>query len=174
MNKNLIILAGVAVVLAIVALASTITPETVQPEDEIHYHAGFQVYKDDVLQDFSGLQYMHLESCTEEEHKEEPSAEEEQLEKAHLHDGIGDVIHVHRENVTWKDFFENIKVDINSEASAYINGKEVENFQDSPINTYDSLVIFEGQNTDTNEKLQKAVSKEHIIETESKSESCGS
>ena len=34
---------------------------------DIHYHAGFRVYKDGQLQDFSGPQYMHLEMCSVDE-----------------------------------------------------------------------------------------------------------
>lgn len=144
-------------------------------KDEVHYHAGFRVYKNNILEDYSGLEYMAVEPCTENEKGEDSeSPEHEQIEKAHLHDGIGDVVHVERAGSVWRDLFTNMKVEITTDAISYLNGVETENFLDLPIKTYDSLVIFEGENTDMVEKLKAAVTKDHIIETEQRSENCGS
>lgn len=143
-----------------------------QSRREIHYHAGFQVYHDDTLKDFSLLEYMHIEPCTEEEHEAEtPSAEEEQIEKAHLHDFVPDVVHVHREGSTWQDLFTNLGYPIDPTA-AYVNGEKVDNILNSPIRAYDSAVFFAGTNTDIEGKLQKAVNREHIEATEAEGESC--
>ena len=40
--------------------------------------------------------------------------EDKQLEKAHLHDLIGTVAHIHRENATWRDLFKNIGYSVSS------------------------------------------------------------
>ena len=100
--------------------------------EEVHYHAGFLVYVDGVKQDFSDTKYMHVEACDEEGHEVE---EDEQLEKAHLHDGVGDVVHVHRNDATWKDLFTNIRYEFPSaqEVAGYVNGVRVENILKEPI-----------------------------------------
>ena len=167
MHKKLII-----AVLLVLSVGGIIFLKESISKKEIHFHAGFQVYKDDALLDFSDFKYMKVEPCSTSEHKE-LSAEEEELEKAHLHDNVGDVVHVHRENVVWGDLFKNIKTEIDSNARAYLNGKETENFLAEPIKAYDSIAIFEGNNTNIEEKLKNSVSKEHVVETESRSENCG-
>jgi hypothetical protein len=140
--------------------------------ESIHYHAGFQVYLNDSLRDFSDLKYMHGASCVE--GPVTPAPVDDQIEKAHLHDGVGDVVHVHRAHAVWGDLFKNINYPIDSTASAYINGQPINNFLSFPIKPYDSLIIFEGINTDINSKLNQEVTKAHIVEIEQKSESCGS
>ena len=139
--------------------------------EEIHYHAGFQVYVDDKLQDFSDLAYMQIEPCGEDEH-EQFSEEHEQIEKAHLHDGVGDVVHVHRNGAVWRDLFTNIEFPLDPNAVVYVNGNLVEDFLNYPIYPYDSLVILSGESSEINEKLKNAVTREHIEEAEAKSESC--
>jgi len=146
--------------------------EIVAPE-EIHYHAGFQVYKDNVLQDFSGLEYMHINPCSEKESNKKLTPEEEQIEKAHLHDNIGDVVHVHRPDALWRDLFLNIKSPIDVVTSAFINNEPVEDILDYPINESDSVVFFVGENENIEEKLKSVVTRERIIEVENKSENCG-
>lgn len=140
--------------------------------DGVHLHAGFQVYVDGELQDFKDLKYMNFVPCGE--HDEEKTPEEEQMEKAHLHDFIDDVVHVHREGATWGDLFKNMKYDINPQ-QVYINGDLFEgDFMNHEINAYDSVLILQGEVSDIDQKLQNAVTKEHIIETEKKSEYCAS
>ena len=57
---------------------------------------------------------MHIEPCRDEEHeKEKKDAKEIQLEKAHLHDMIGDVVHVHYKGTRWKDLFANLNYKVN-------------------------------------------------------------
>lgn len=141
------------------------------PPKSIHYHAGFIVLKDNKLVDFSDIKYMHAKPCGEGAH-EEVTPEEEQIEKAHLHDYIGDVVHVHREHALWKDLFINLKYPITN-AQGYINGKKVANFQEQAIKPYDSLVIFIGKN-DVTKYLSNAVTKKHIETIEKKSDNCGS
>lgn len=141
--------------------------------EEVHYHAGFQVYNNDKLKDFSLLEYMHIEPCTEEEEHEEEtlSAAEEQIEKAHLHDFVPDVVHVHRQGSVWQDLFTNLNYPVDP-AQAYVNGQKVTDILSQPIEAYDSVVIFEGQNSDIEAKLETAVTHDHIEATEAEGESC--
>lgn len=137
--------------------------------EAIHYHAGFMVFKDNAQVDFSDIKYMEVKPCGGDEHDED-----EQIEKAHLHDGVGDVVHVHREGAKWTDLFTNIKYPIDySTAKAYVNGTQLTNFQDLTIQPYDSVVVLIGEN-DTEAALSNAVTKTHIEETEKRSENCGS
>ena len=138
----------------------------------VHYHAGFQVYVDGKLQDFSGLKYMHVVPCTTDDHKAEV---DEQEEKAHLHDFVGEVAHVHRSNATWGDLFTNIKFRVDSSKSvvAYVNGEKVDGILHYPIKAYDSLVLFIGKHGDVEEYLKKAVKKEYVQKVEKKSDGCG-
>lgn len=177
-NLSKFLLVFVIAIAAISGLTSAqrqkiiVTPTPTPSPEEIHYHAGFQVYKDNILQDYSDFKYMKVEPCSLDSH-EDTSPEEEQLEKAHLHDGIGDVVHVHRKNAIWADLFTNINVEIDSDVVGYVNGEKVDDILSYPIKAYDSIVILEGKNTDIDKKLKGAVTKEHIVETEQKSESCG-
>lgn len=142
-----------------------------EQEEEIHYHAGFIVYADGKKQDFSNVKYMHIEPCADEEKEKEESPEHEQLEKAHIHDFVGDVVHVHRKNAVWGDLFTNIKYDISGDIQGYINGEKVENFLKEPIKPYENMLIVIGDEKGIN--VRETVSREHILEIESKSESCG-
>jgi hypothetical protein len=177
MSRDLIILAGVAIILAIIAISNR--PPVEEPigiekqhEEDIHLHAGFQVYKDNKLIDYSGFEFMKVEPCSLETHSEELDLEHEQLEKAHLHDSVGDVVHVHREGAAWGDLFANIKVEVSAK-EVYLNGGLYEgDIMAYKIMPYDSVVIFDGENTDIENKLQNEVTKEHIIEVENTSENC--
>ena len=165
MQKRLGFIIGVVVILGL----SLIFYKKFIPEEKIHHHAGFKVFVDGKLQDFSNLKYMSIKLCGDEEKEHEKN---EQLEKAHLHDQVGDVVHVEAEGAIWKDLFLNINYEIKLDKAinGYVNGKKVENIMDHPINSYDSAVIFSGK---VDQKLlKKAVTKQKILETEKKSETC--
>ena len=146
------------------------TPPTDLQSDEVHIHAGFQVYNNNALMDFSDFKYMHQQPCSEEEDHDQ---KDEQIEKAHLHSGIGNIDHVHLSGSLWKDLFQNINVQIDPSASAFINTTPVPDFLNTPINNYDSLVIFQGENDQIDIKISNAVTKDQIIQAESSIESCG-
>lgn len=139
--------------------------------EHVHYHAGFKVYIDGQLQDYSDYQYMNFVACSE--HDKKKSKEEEQIEKAHLHDGVGDVVHMHRNGAVWGDLFKNIKVQLpeDKEIKGYINGEEVENIMSQPIKAYTTAVFLVGENEENQSK--GTVSIERIKEVEAKSELCG-
>jgi hypothetical protein len=137
----------------------------------IHIHAGFKVYIDGRLQDFSNLKYMSLIPCGD-----HSGPENEQFEKAHLHDQVGTVVHVHRNGAQWKDLFHNIDYSINTSAGihAYINGEEVSDPLNADIKPYDSLILLVGKYDKNKNYLKEAVTKKEIQKEEQKSETCGS
>ncbi|MBI4137029.1 hypothetical protein HY469_03110 [Candidatus Roizmanbacteria bacterium] len=136
--------------------------------EEIHYHAGFIVYEQDTPVDFTDLKYMHVEPCgVEEEHEED-----EQEEKAHLHDGIGNVVHVHRNDAYWRDLFTNIQYELKEPVTGYIDGLPVEHILDQRIEPYQSIVIFSGENQQENENSTNVVTREQIEAAEKNTESC--
>ena len=75
------------------------------PEDgTTHYHANFAVFLNGERVDLSGPMYMEdVDRC-----KLDPSAAAP-ADRAHLHQGIHDVVHVHHKGVTWGHFFTNLR-----------------------------------------------------------------
>jgi hypothetical protein len=75
---------------------------TYQPE-QVHYHANFAVYVNGQREEFKGAQYyQEVAACTAEHGFTNPQ------QRAHMHDNINDVVHVHDHAVTWGQFFNNI------------------------------------------------------------------
>lgn len=139
--------------------------------EKIHYHAGFQVYKDDLLQDFSGVKYITVLPCTEEEAHSEKN---EQINKGHLHNQIGDVVHVHASGATWGDLFKNLKFSTQDGVVAFVDGKQLSNPLTSQIKSYQSIVFHFGKHDSNFKPEKKPVTVEYIKETEKKSVECGS
>ncbi len=154
----------------IIGLSSFFLYEKLITPKKVHYHAGFVVFKDDRKINFSDFKYMRVKPCSEgTDHKE--SAEDIQAEKAHLHDLVGDVVHVEEKNAYWRDLFYNINYKLDySKAIAFINGKRVSQFENRKIRPDESLVILIGNNKSYH--LQDAVSKNYIDEKAAKSEDC--
>ena len=171
MNKSkFIAIVGILFVLGIAIFYKFVKQS--EPQTEVHYHAGFVVFDNGKKVDFSDLKYMNIEPCTLHKEDEEETPEHNQLEKAHLHDMIPDVVHSHRENAKWGDLFTNIKYSIvYSKVTAFINGNEVLDIQSTPIKAYDSVVIF--INTVDKNLITQAITVDHIKEVENKSENCG-
>lgn len=70
-------------------------------EESIHYHANFAVYINGQREAFKNKIYYTETACTLE-------TEITPMERAHMHDGINDVVHVEDHAVTWGQFFENL------------------------------------------------------------------
>jgi hypothetical protein len=84
---------GIVIILAI--RFATYNPPTV------HYHANFAVFINGQQELFKSPQYyQEVNICSL--HGATP------LARAHMHDQINNVIHVHAEAVTWGEFFQNI------------------------------------------------------------------
>lgn len=168
---KILVLFGAVVV---IILSAFVLLHKKQEVKKVHYHAGFVVFNDNKQVNFTDFKYMLVRPCTTSKKEEVEAEEDSQIEKAHLHDSIGDVVHVEKENSKWSDLFTNLKYPIDyRNTSAYLNGKEVDNFQDLIIQPYDSLVILIGK-SDSKIALSKAVGIKHIKETEKRSEYCGS
>jgi hypothetical protein len=165
MKKRVIVISIVAVSIFVVGfMIFKNTP------NKVHYHAGFLVYVDGVREDFSDPKYDKISPCTA------PGAkinEDAQLEKAHLHDKIGDVVHVESAGAVWGDLFKNIHYAFNKNTPVhgFINGTEIPNILTYPINAYDSVIFVVGSTSGVD--LTKTVTKAHIIEVEKKGDSCG-
>lgn len=169
--KKYLYIAWALVLVAILGVTGFFVAKKVFVPKEVHYHAGFVVFENNKKKDFSDFKYMSVKPCGE--HKEDITDAELQDQKAHLHDNVGDVLHTHREGARWKDLFTNLKYSMEySKTTAYINGQEVENWQNQPIQPYQSLIIFIGEND--KKHLKEAVKKNHIQLIEKKSENCGS
>jgi hypothetical protein len=142
--------------------------------DEVHYHAGFQIYVDDVLQDFSAMEYMELAPCGPGEVAEDATV--------HLHNSVGDVVHVHHDGMTWNNlitYLQDRQQFAPSNLSekgiyGYVNGKKIDDIRDYPITAYDSVIIIIGYELgDIEDKLDKAVTVDAIKKAESQKENCG-
>lgn len=160
-----------ALIIGVVAYKFYTKPE------KAHFHAGFKVYANGKLENFSDIKYMKITPCALDENMDnEESPEDIQLDKAHLHDDIGDVVHAHVKGGAWGDLFTNIKYDIKArgDVEGYINGKAVEDILKYKIQPYDSVIILVGKNNDTDQYLQTSVTKDAIIKAEKMSENCGS
>lgn len=171
MKKKFIYIAGVLIFLTtILSIYFVYKPDKTLPA-EVHYHAGFVVFDNGQKVDFSGSKYMYIKPCSVNQ-SQNLTVAEQQLEKAHLHDGVGDVIHIEAAGAKWKDLFTNIGFSVNyASVSGYVNGNLVPDFQDTPINPYDSLVLFIGP-VDKN-LLSQAVTKDRILQVEKTSVGCG-
>lgn len=74
----------------------------VKPAEETHYHANFAVYIDGSREEFKSFTYYEEEVACTTAFADNPKG------RAHMHDNVNDVIHVHDKRVTYANFFENI------------------------------------------------------------------
>lgn len=171
MKKNLPLLVGV---LLVITLGGLYIWGRIKPRAEIHYHAGFKVFVDGQLQDFSDPKYMSLIPCND-AHDVQTDPQVEQLEKAHLHDGVGTVVHAHREGAKWGDLFQNMGFTFDGQKPlrAFIGSEEVSNILAKKIEPYESVIILVGSFDSNKNYFTEAVSKSEIEAEERKSESCG-
>lgn len=69
---------------------------------QTHYHANFAVYLNGQRVEFKGPQYYEeVAACV-------VNGTIQPAQRAHMHDNINSVIHVHDDAVTWQQFFNNI------------------------------------------------------------------
>lgn len=170
MNKKFLLLI-IPVVIILLGVAVFIGTKKFFIPQKTHYHAGFVVFEKNKKLDFSDVKYMFLEPCTVNK-KGDDSAADIQIEKAHLHDNVGDLVHIERTGAIWKDLFTNIHYPLDyKKVAAYINGKQVQNFQLQSIHNDDSLVVFIGK--DNPKLLSQAVTKNYIETMAKKSTTCG-
>ncbi len=135
-----------------------------QPEPSFHEHADFALFLNGEKFDFTKGEYMSTKPCVAQAHTWLPIAYAhggDLEDSVHLHDGIGGVVHMHRENVSWHDFFESLKMEfedtifIDDEGNQYRvdeknefrflkNGEEIESLEDTEIRDLDRILISYG------------------------------
>lgn len=171
MNKNLPVKIGLLLLIILGCLYFFVWQK---PQDEIHYHAGFKLFVDGIAQDFSDPKYMSIIPCGAHSEKNNPALE--QIEKAHLHDQQGTVVHVHREGAVWGDLFTNISYFIDSQKPlrAFSGTEEVSSILLKPITPYESVIILVGTFDSNRNYFSEAVTQAEIKAAEKKSENCGS
>lgn len=139
-------------------------------EDEFHIHAAFKLYKDGEFQDLSGIQYMHLGDCGDDFH------EDGEADPPHLHDFVGDVVHVHAEGQTWRQLLGGLEVEVDEADTAFLNNADAystKELLDMEIAPYDRVLFLQGQTEEDLQKLKDEVpSVERIKEVEKEGESC--
>ena len=169
MKSKVFFLVGIAVILLLGA--GIFFFKKLSVPQKTHYHAGFVVFENNKQISFSDIKYMFLEPCILNK-KGDDSTADIQIEKAHLHDNVGELVHIERTGAIWHDLFTNMHYAINyARTTGYINGRQVNNFQMQPIHPFDSLVVFIGEN-DPN-LLKQAVTKNYMITMAKKSTTCG-
>ena len=181
MKKKLIISSLLFFAVVVSALGFYFQNKESKEAEHVHLHAGFQVYIDGVKQNYTDFEFMSMSPCSTE--PKELTPEEKQMEKAHLHDQVGDVVHVHTKGATWGDLFDNLNVtfDKNKEIQAYNEPFDstqgelvtINNVLDKEINPYESIIIVVGDQSKVEEYKQNFVSRGRIEETEKRSELCG-
>lgn len=115
------------------------------PEPEFHEHANFVLFLDGDKFDFSDSKYMSVEPCIAQNKFELPhfsifntafahgengegDQEGDLRDYIHLHNGIADTIHVHKEGMRYHDFFESLNMNLDD---GYFEDDEENVFEDS-------------------------------------------
>lgn len=169
MNRKIIYYFVIPAAYLLIVISTFLVSKSLFLPFKTHYHAGFVVFQDNKKLDFSDNKYMYIKPCLlNPNHNDE--AKNIQLEKAHLHENVGDLVHVEASGAYWKDLFANIGFSVDG-STGYINGKRVANFQMQPIRPYESLVVLIDR--DDPEVLDQAVTKDYILKMEKKSTACG-
>lgn len=146
MRKNVIslIIVGLALILVSVGIFIAVLISRV-PELPVHYHANFGVFINGAQVNFAKAEYMHLRPCRVDD---DPSFHD-RLENIHLHDMVGNVVHVHESGLQWKDLFSNLKYNFQEEATKnngrftyYLNDVKVDaSVLDKVVEKNDRLLV---------------------------------
>ncbi len=124
-------------------------------KEAVHYHANFLLVIDGHKQEFDNFTfYEEVQACGLDDGLN-PKV------RAHMHDEVNHVIHVHDEGVTWGHFFANLGYTLGnkvlvtdegmftdkdkSELVFLLNGKEVQTITNEVIRSEDALVILYGE-----------------------------
>lgn len=134
---------GIVFIIISVCVVFFVGYKTIQiPAIPVHYHANFAVFIDGKQADFTSPSLMHIKPCTNDEHESS-----DPKENVHLHDQVGNVVHVHANGISWQIFFSTIKFNLPEKAnekimSVYSAGKQVsQGYLDEEIKPQDQLLI---------------------------------
>lgn len=161
-----IVLVGLAGVLIGAFTILGIRLATYAPPEKVHYHANFVVYINGVREEFKGPKYYEETAATE----CTINKVETPLERAHLHDNVGDVVHVEDAATTWGNFFQNIgwgidqtyiktdkallQTDDQAKLVFVLNGEEVADITSRVIDNRDKLLVSYGVNQDATKQFK--------------------
>jgi len=166
-----IILASLFLIAITLGFVSFLLVKKLTAPQKTHYHAGFIVFQNNKKLNFSDNKFMFIKPCVLNEDNDD-SDKDVQFEKAHLHDNVGDLVHVEATGAIWKDLFTNMRFPIDyAKTTGYINSKKIVNYQKQPIRPYESLVVFIGENDPKFQSL--GVTKDYMIKMAKKSTTCG-
>ncbi|HET7320497.1 MAG TPA: hypothetical protein VFI84_02850 [Candidatus Saccharimonadales bacterium] len=131
--KNTWFVLGTGVLVGVLAILG-IRFTTYKPV-QVHYHANFAVYIDGRREEFKGAQYyQEVAVCSTTNDITTP------LERAHMHDHLNSVIHVHDHAVTWGQFFENLGWYIGPDFMETVDGHLYQTSGDAQLH-----IILDGQ-----------------------------
>lgn len=137
-----------------------------RPQPAFHEHADFALFLSGKRFDFSRDEFMSNKPCVLQTRFgwiRAASAHGFNLdESVHLHDNNGSIVHVHREGITWHDFFESLRLGFendffadregnqykNDESNAFVflvNGTNVDDLADREIREGDQVLISYGR-----------------------------
>ena len=114
----------VAAVLVMGIRAASVRPTVIR---HTHYHANFLVTIDGAPVDFSAVKYMAPISACSVTMNQTPT------DRVHMHESIGDVVHVHADGVTWGDFFTNIGYSLGANYVANDSGQVIQSLATRPV-----------------------------------------
>lgn len=129
-------------------------------EDKYHVHANFKVYLNDTVFDFSPDKY-------------QTNNGQDLDENIHMHDGKGDLIHVHKQGVTLREFFKSMKISFNKDCfiddlgnkycnngestlKFFVNGKPNNHFDSYEPQDLDKILISYGNDSQATINQQSA------------------
>ncbi len=133
------------------AIANTPKKEGDAHSGAYHAHANFAVIIDGKPIDFTKDEYQSVEG-------------KELNPDVHLHNKRGGVMHAHKENSTWQEFFQSLGMDLTKDCfvesktikyctkgeeklSVVLNGTELSEWASLPINDVDRLLVSYGKHT---------------------------
>ena len=131
-------------------------------DEDVHIHADFIVFLNGEKKDFTKPEY-------------QSTAESLRSEVVHLHDEKGDVIHIHAEGVTLKEFFTSLDYELtnncfvtdkdesfcseeNNKLSVYVNNQVVTDVENYVIKDLDQILIYHGNNQNETDNLLNEIS----------------
>lgn len=165
--RKLIFIGGGIFIGALAMLGFTRQQIASVPAPAFHEHADFAVFLNGVQYNFARPEFMSTKPCVLQSNASglidvAHAHEGEELDDVvHLHDNIGTVVHVHREGVTWSDFFESLGMSftndqfVDAEGNTYdadtkhafvfiVNGEKVSELANRPIRDLDQVLISFG------------------------------
>jgi hypothetical protein len=134
-----------------------------------HYHAEFQVYIDGERKDLSTLDYMYFAPCRVYDFGE---VELEEIDRAHFHGYVGDVLHVHDDGVTWRVLLGNLNIEGNL-LGYNKEGDLVEGMIDKEIGPYDSVIFSNTELENSDELVGELKGADYVREVELVAVECG-